>query len=215
VYWPDWASEPKVEAAHGIRMDGNYYQYPGDWIGQTPGFMTGGGFPMRFADQDGSQIDVYQEDTNINDESDPPLPSMINTLLDNATGPLGYYGTFGVNIHTDFPAPNQSDEAIVASAQARGVPVISYKQLLTWTDGRNASTIRSLRWSNGSFTFSTTVGAGATGLQTMLPTHGPGGTNLFLITSGGSLVDYDVETIKGIQYAVFDAANASYRAFYF
>jgi fibronectin type 3 domain-containing protein len=215
VYWPDWASAPKVEAAHGIRMDANYYQYPGSWIGQSPGFMTGGGFPMRFADLDGSQIDVYQEDTNINDESDPPMPSMINTLLDNALGPLGYYGAFGINIHTDFPAPNQSDDAIVASAQARGVPIISYKQLLTWTDGRNASTIRSLHWSNGSLTFSTTVGAGATGLQTMLPTHGPGGSNLFLITNGGSFVDYDVETIKGIQYAVFAAGSGTYRAFYF
>ena len=103
------------------------------------------------------------------------MPSTINTLLDDALGPLGYYGAFGVNIHTDFPAPNSYDEAIVASAQARGVPIISYKQLLQWTDGRNASTIRSLDWRAGTLTFTTTVGPGATGLQAMLPVNGPSG----------------------------------------
>ena len=50
-------------------MDGNYYHYPGTWIGSKPGFMNGGGFPMRFADLDGSLIDVYQENTNMTDES--------------------------------------------------------------------------------------------------------------------------------------------------
>ena len=29
VYWPDWASNAKVELARGIRMDANYYHYPG------------------------------------------------------------------------------------------------------------------------------------------------------------------------------------------
>ena len=54
VEWPDWASEPKIELARGIRLDGNYYHYPAGWIGAKPGFLTGGGFPMRFADSDGS-----------------------------------------------------------------------------------------------------------------------------------------------------------------
>jgi len=213
VYWPDWATEPKLEAARGIRMDANYYQYPGSWIGTTPGFMTGGGFPMRFADLDGSLIDVYQQNTNITDESSPPLPSMIDSLLDSALGPQGYYGAFGVNIHTDFPAPNPSDEAIVASAQARGVPIVSYKQLLEWTEGRNSSTIRGLAWSSGTMTFTTTVGSGAAGLQTMLPLNGPSGT-LSAITKDGSPVAYTVQTVKGISYAMFDAANATFQATY-
>ncbi len=36
-------------------------------------------------------------------------------------------------------------DAIVASAQARGVPVISARQLLTWIDGRNASRFEASR----------------------------------------------------------------------
>ena len=35
-------------------MDANYYHYPSSWIGAKPGFLNGGGFPMRFADVDGN-----------------------------------------------------------------------------------------------------------------------------------------------------------------
>jgi hypothetical protein len=213
VYWPDWASNAKVELAHGMRMDGNYYHFPAAWIGAKPGFLNGGGFPMRFADLDGTPIDIYQENTNMNDEANQTYPSTVNTLLDNALGPLGYYGAFGTNIHTDYLAPDAKAEAIVASAQARGVPVISYAQLLDWADGRNNSSIHSLSWSAGTLTFATTVAGGANGLRTMLPMQGPAGT-LTAITRSGSPVTYTVQTIKGIQYAMFDAATGTYQASY-
>ncbi len=213
VYWPDWASNAKVELAHGIRLDSNYYHYPGSWIGGKPGFLNGGGFPMRFADVDGTPIDVFQQNTNINDEATSSVSTSIAALLDNALGAPGYYGAFGMLIHNDNPAPQAGSEAIVAAAQARGVPVISYKQMLDWTDGRNASAIRALSWASGKLTFTTAVAAGANGLQTMLPTQGPSGT-LRTITSNGSPVSFTVQTVKGIQYAFFTAANATYQATY-
>ena len=159
VYWPDWASSAKVELAHGMRMDANYYHYPSSWIGAKPGFLNGGGFPMRFAEQDGTLIDVYQENTNMTDEGGQAYPATVNTLArQRRSEPHGYYGAFGANMHTDNAAPHPGAEAIVAAAQARDVPVISYKQLLDWTDGRNSSTIRGLSWSAGTLTFTTTVG---------------------------------------------------------
>jgi hypothetical protein len=116
-------------------------------------------------------------------------------------------------MHTDNPAPHPGAEAIVAAALARGVPVISYKQLREWVDGRNASTIRSMDWNAGTFDFTITVGAGARGLQTLLPTQGPTGT-LSALTCGGSPKPYTVQTIKGVQYALFDAVTGSCRATY-
>jgi hypothetical protein len=196
-----------------MRMDANYYHYPAGWIGTKPGFLNGGGFPMRFADLDGTPIDVYQQNTNMHDEANQAYPATIDTLLDNALGPQGYYGTFGVNIHNDTPPPNPSDEAIVASAQARSVPLITYKQLLDWTDGRNNSTIRALTWNSGTLNFTLTVATGANGLQTMLPTQGPTGT-LNTITRAGSPITYTTQTIKGIQYALFTATTATYQATY-
>ncbi len=213
VFWPDWASNAKVEAARGIRMDANYYHYPGSWIGTKNGFMNGGGFPMRFADLDGSLIDTYQANTNITDETTTAFTSAITSLLDNALGPQGYYGVFGTNIHTDNSAPLPGYEQIVPAAQARSVPLISYKQLLDWVDGRNGSTIRGLGWNAGVLTFVTTIGAGANGLQTMLPTQGPSGS-LSALTCAGSPTAYTTQTIKGIQYAMFNTITGTCRATY-
>jgi hypothetical protein len=213
VYWPDWASNAKVELARGIRLDANYYHYPGNWVGSLPGFMNGGGFPMRFADLDGTLVDVYQQNTNLTDESTASFETATASLLDNALGPQGYYGAFGANVHTDDPAPQPGAEAIVAAAQARGVPVISYKQMLDWVDGRNSSSIRSLSWTGGTLSFTVTVGAGANGLRSILPLQGPSGS-LSAITRGGSPVTYTVQTIKGIQYAMFAATAGAYSATY-
>jgi hypothetical protein len=213
VDWPNWASVARIELARGIRMDANYYHFPQAWIGAKPGFLNGGGFPMRFADVDGSLIDIYQENTNMDDEAGQAYPATVDALLDNAVGPNGYYGAFGANMHTDNPAPHPGAEAIVASALARSVPVISYKQLLTWTDGRNSSTIRGMSWSGNQFTFVTTVGSGADGLQTLLPVQGPSGT-LSALTCGGSAHPFSVETVKGIQYARFATITGTCRATY-
>ena len=102
-------------------------------------------------------------------------------------------------MHTDQVASSGS-EAIVASAVARGVPVVSGKQMLDWVDGRNNSTFRNLSWSGNTFSFSINQATGATGLQTMLPLQGHGGT-LSSISRGGTPVSYTTETIKGIGYA--------------
>ena len=68
------ATQPKVELAHGIRLDTNYYYWPGSWIQDRPGLFTGSGMPMRFADPDGSMIDVYQATTQMTDESGQTYP---------------------------------------------------------------------------------------------------------------------------------------------
>jgi hypothetical protein len=213
VEWPDWVSEAKLEQSRGIRLDANYYHYPGSWIGNAPGFMTGGGFPMRFAELNGTLVDVYQQNTFMHDEANQAYPATVNALLDNAVGPNGYYGAFGTNMHHDYAPPIPANVDIVNAAQSRGVPLISYKQMLTWVDGRNASTIRALSWNAGTFTFTTTIGAGANGLQTLLPTQGPTGT-LSGLDCAGNPTPYTLQTIKGIQYAMFDTIAGTCQATY-
>ena len=213
VLWPDWATVPKVELARGIRLDANYYHYPAGWIGGAPGFMNGGGFPMRFADTDGTPIDVYQQHTNLTDESGQQYPAAVEALLDRALGAEAYYGAFGANIHTDDPSHGSNLETVVQAALSRGVPVVSYKQMLDWVDGRNGSKFSDVSWNAGALTFGLSVAAGATGLETMLPVTGPSGT-LAAITRDGSPVPYALRTVKGFQYAVFAAANGTYSATY-
>ena len=82
-------------------------------------------------------------------------------------------------MHTDYndvSDPKHSMEgsnAIIASAQARGVPVVSSRQMLTWLDGRNASSFSALTWNAAARTLSFGIapGTGANGLQAMIPTR--------------------------------------------
>ena len=107
---------------------------------------------MRFAKSDGTLIDVYQAATQMTDESGQTYPFTINTLLDNAIGSEGYYGAFTANMHSDNASSSGSD-AIIASALARGIPVISARQMLEWLDGRNSSTFSGITWNGTTLTF--------------------------------------------------------------
>jgi hypothetical protein len=212
VVWSDWASVPKAELAHGIRLDTNYYYWPAAWVQNRPGMFTGSGFPMRFADRDGSLIDVYQAATQLTDESGIDVDRHIQALLDGALGPDGYYGIFTANMHTDKP-DNPGADAIVAEATARGVPVVSAKQMLNWLDGRNGSSFRRLSFARGRLRFAVAPAAGARGLEAMVPARGATG-ELTGLTRDGARVNVTRRTVKGIDYAMFAAGAGDYVATY-
>ncbi|HRF18970.1 MAG TPA: DUF4082 domain-containing protein, partial [Chitinophagaceae bacterium] len=213
IAWSDWSSAAEIQAANGIRLDVNYYYWPGTWVLNRPGMFTGSGLPMRFAKTDGSLIDCYQVATQMTDESGITYSSFCNALLDKAIGPEGYYGVFCANMHTDAGTSAGSDD-IIASAQARQIPVISAKQMLNWLDGRNNSSFGSISWNGNQLSFTITNNAGQHNLKAMLPVQGPNNSVLSGITHNGNPVNKTIETIKGIDYAFFDALGGSYTANY-
>ena len=212
IAWGDWATQPKVELQNGIRLDTNYYYWPPEWNQDRPGMFTGSGMPMRFADLNGSMIDVYQAATQMTDESGQSYPFTVDSLLDRALGPEGYYGVFTANMHTDDPSSSGSD-AIVASALANGVPIVSGRQMLTWLDGRNNSSFSSIAWSGNKLTFTINHATGANGLRAMVPTASSVGL-LTGVKQNGSPIATTTRTVKGREYAFFDAAAGSYEATY-
>ena len=225
IAWSDWGTQPLVELNHGIRLDTDYYYWPPGWVVNTPGLFTGSGFPMRFAELDGTMVDVYQATTQMPDESQETFPFFINSLLANAFGSAGYYGVFTANMHTDFNGcgtscpdgltSELSAQQIVAAAQSYGAPVVSAKQMLQWLDGRNTSSFGTISWNSAARTLSFTAapGSGATGLQGMLPVAFPAGS-LTGITLNGATVTYTTQTIKGIAYAFFPVSSGNYVASY-
>ncbi len=210
VAWSDWASTPKIEARYGVRMDLGYYYWPGTWIKDRPGFMTGSGLPMRFADLDGSMIDVYQVASHLVDESEMSSPSAIEAQLDRALGPQGYYGAFGT--HYDFT--DDFDEQLTTAAKARGVPLVSVQQLLDWTDGRNNSRFAHIGWSGNVLTFEAFVDRRTgTMLRGMIPARNRE-KEVIAISRDGLPVDHETETIKGIAYSMFPVESGAYRVMY-
>jgi len=212
IAWSDWASQPKLELSKGIRLDVNYYYWPGSWLQNRSGMFTGSGMPMRFADMDGSLIDCYQVTTQMPDESDEVFPGFVDQLLDKATGTEGYYGVFCANMHTD-AADSPGSDAIISSAQNHNIPVISAKQMLTWLDGRNNSSFKSISWNVNQLSFSIDTGVGSHNLQAMVPVTSAVGP-LLGIKLNGVTVNYTTQTIKGITYAFFNVTKGNYKASY-
>jgi hypothetical protein len=212
IAWSDWVGEAKAELQHGVRFDTNYYYWPAAWVQNRPGMFTGSGFPMRFADEDGSLIDVYQAATQLTDESGITIATHIQSLLNGALGTNGYYGVFTANMHTD-SSPHDGADAIVAEAQRRGVPVVSAAQMLDWVDGRNGSSFQGLTYSAGRLAFTVAHAAGARGLEGMLPESAATGS-LVQLRRNGVPVSVTRRTVKGIDYLVFDATDGDYVAAY-
>ncbi|WP_255436511.1 N,N-dimethylformamidase beta subunit family domain-containing protein [Tessaracoccus sp. MC1756] len=212
IAWIGWTDVPEELLKTGVNLDTNYYFWPPEWVANTPGMFTGSGFAQRFADADGQLIDVYQATTQMTDESGQSYPFTAETLMDRALGAEGYYGAFVANIHSD-GSSEPINANIVAAAKTRGVPVISAQQLLTWTDGRNASSFTNLAFASGQLSFSIDVASGANGLRAMLPVEGAQGT-LEGLTMAGQPVQTTEQTIKGVRYAFFPASAGSYVASY-
>ncbi len=212
IAWSDWSSGAQVQLSHGMRLDTSYYYWPPSWVGNVPGLFTGSAMPMRFVKTDGSLIDVYMAATQMTDESGQTYPFTVDRLLDRALGPEGYFGVYTVNAHTDVSTIPESD-AVVSSALARGVPVVSARQMLTWLDARNSSSFGAVSFSSGALTFTITKDPAANGLQGMLPMRS-GDRVLGGISRGGNPVSFTVRLVKGVDYAFFAADPGTYAAAY-
>ena len=209
VEWDDWATQAKTGLANGIRFSTDYYYYPFVFTQNRPGYFNGTAIPMRFADLNGTLIDVYNGTTQMTDESGQQYPFTISTLLDKAFGPEGYYAALTANMHTDFVDSAGSD-AILAEAKARGVPIVSGRQMLKWLDTRNSSAFDSIAWTGTTLTFN--VSGGANGLTGMLPLTS--GTARLAILSHNGNEPFSVHSVKGTLYAFFSALPGAYAATY-
>jgi hypothetical protein len=206
--WSDYDSLPRVEFAHGVRLDASYYFSPPQFVQDRPGFFTGSGIPMRFATANGSMIDVYQAPTQITDESGQSEPRTIDTLLDNATGSKEFFGAITVNAHDD-NAQNPVADAAIDSARRHAVPILSAEKLLDFEDARGNSYFSDMSWNApaGRLTLTIHTAAGAADLQAMIPLIDAEGGRVISITAGGNSVAFTTASIKGIGYATFPAQD--------
>jgi Domain of unknown function (DUF4082)/Bacterial Ig-like domain len=205
--WSDWDSQPLADQALGIHYDLNMVNYPPSWIGSRPALINGSGMNMRYTDATGNIIDVHQGVTDFENSVTPA--SAIDGVLDNAQGSNGYYGLFG----THYDMNDSYDSTVYAEVSSRGTPMITADQALTWLDGRNSSTFSNFSGSQGKVNFTIAAAQGAVGLRAMMPLQDSGGS-ISTLTLAGTAVSYETQTIKGVQYAVFDATPGVYSVVY-
>ena len=214
IVWSDYDTQPQVELAHGIRLDTNYYYWPGPWVLDRPGLFTGTGFPQRFATAGGDLVDVYQATTQMTDESQQSYPATINTLLDNATGPLGYYGVFTANIHTDTPTPGQWSAIVDVGAGSWRADRVGPPDARLARRPELVVVRRDVVRGNVARLHGRAATRGHTGCRAWSPRRRPKARSSRPITRNGSPVTFTVETRKGVDYAVFDAPSGAYAVTY-
>lgn len=210
IAWSDYTTAAKVEAARGLRLDLNYYYWPGSWVQDRPGFMSGSGMDMRFADTDGTMIDTYQLPSHLVNESGQTWPQNIDTMLERAQGPLGYYGALGT--HYDYS--DSFDRQLIQSAKNHNVRLVSGQQMLDWTDGRNNSYFTAASWNGNVYNFTATVDAKLRAMgRALVPMSSKNGT-VVSVTKDGSSVSFTTEYMKGINYAVIPVTSGTYSVTY-
>ena len=78
ILWSGWVETARVQAAFGIGMNMDFYHYgtafqkpSGEW---AYGFFNGSGLPMKFVDEEGRLLNIYQQVTQLVDEHLMKMP---------------------------------------------------------------------------------------------------------------------------------------------
>lgn len=221
IVWYGWSEQAAIEAKLGIGLDCNVYHYDRgssstDFLGDVGGF-TGSGLPMKYADHEGSTLDIYQALTQLPDEQwlEEKLASNFKRLVDRSLDQEAY--TFvNVNFHTDRWQvwSRKPGLEMLDYANQRGVPLWTAAQTLDFLKGRDAARIEDIRWSGGMLSFDFTGPLVNEVITLLLPET----WNRLMIRSvdvNGESLDFHVSTIKGRQYAMLPAGGrGSFRVTY-
>jgi hypothetical protein len=232
VLWTGWMETARLQASYGMRMNFDYYhvgpslQKPdGSW---PNGHLTGSGRPMRFIDEQGRLINLYQQHTHFADEHLIPMDvpgwggwpqlsageavEVVKDLLDRSVK-QGDYCALGAQFHVDpfqlggDPAEKAAAflEGTLAYAADLGVPIWSAQEWLEFTAGRAESNFADLVWDEraSSLTFRLVPATGAESALTVLVPTGHTDKNLIdLSVDGVTAKPLTRQVLSGVEYAL-------------
>ncbi len=163
VIWPGWVETAKALADAGFRMDTNYRA--GDH--QQYGYLTGSGLPMRFIDEDGEFIEIFEQETLFCDDYVlvdksflPPLSEeqAIAVSKEYIDAARDHYHTVvhlyfhpiyatGVQVNTgQFIRTAGWFEAVLKYATQEQLPMPSTDRWCTFNEQRRATALTGQRW---------------------------------------------------------------------
>ena len=160
IVWYGWSEQAEIELEHGIRLDCNSYKYDNspdvlrpDWIGGF-GYFTGSGIPMKFADENGNILDIYQSETAIVDEQLNTKGGIFNgyrTLVDRSLNEESYAvvnAVFHPNSNSNKPYLQELQKT-VDYCRNNHVPMWSGRELVEFLQARDSVNFNDITW-NGS-----------------------------------------------------------------
>ncbi len=201
ILWTDWIKTARVQASYGMRMNFDFYHVGpslqkknGEW---AYGHLTGSGRPMKFIDEQGQIIDLYQQLTQITDEHLIPMDvpgwggwphltaqqavDVSKYMLDRSIK-NGDYCAIAGQFHVD-PFQVGGDpaekgviflEGTLDYANQLGVPILSAQEWLGFTDLRHDANFTKIDWDPDAATLNfimRPLKQSDSTLTVLLPTH--------------------------------------------
>jgi len=168
ILWTGWVETARYQASVGMRLNLDYYHVgpafraeSGEW---RFGHATGSSLPMRFVDEQGRILAVYQQLTQLADEhlielhwgGHAKLPveealEITRALLDQATSkyPGAVTGNYHVDPFVSEPWRSTAGRLLagtLAEAAARGMPIWTASRWLHFTEARRRCAIHEVQW---------------------------------------------------------------------
>jgi hypothetical protein len=187
IEWQGWVDAAKLMAARQIQMDTSFYTWGPAVVlpngQQAHGYINGSGLPMRFVDQNGIVVPVYQQVTSLIDEqlvvsdySEHLTPdqalAVTRQLFDDSQN--GGYSAITAQFHVDYYTWGEVlpwAEGSMDYAKNLGVPLWNAERWLNYTTARAATTLANITWAAGpkQLSFSVSVPAGSEAQSIALP----------------------------------------------
>ncbi|MBN2501181.1 MAG: hypothetical protein JXB38_10415 [Anaerolineales bacterium] len=171
VLWDGWVKTGTFQASHGFRMNMDYYHWgplfqspAGEWLF---GHFTGSGLPMKFVDENGQILNLYQQLTHLADDhmlnlhwgTEAGIPAgeaveISKRLIDQSLG--GYYSAIVTHFHTDPYAAGEEWrnedlrwlDGTLGYAVENDVPIWSTEEWLAFTEMRQGVEIEAQNWNS-------------------------------------------------------------------
>ncbi len=238
VLWEGWVETVRFQASHGMRLNLDTYHLgpafqtkAGEW---KYGYFTGSSLPMRFVDEQGHLLNIYQQATLLADEHllDMPwvggtVPALAAADAVEVSGALlqqsldGAYGAITTQFHVDpyaIGGQAASDasfwlEGTLNYAAAQGIPIWSALEWLQFTEARQSTSLVNLEWRPTQQRLSFDLASQATpdlALTVMLPLH-HGNGRLTGVEVDGMAVRHWERAVGGVSYGSVSAPAGSHR----
>jgi hypothetical protein len=225
VLWKGWVETAKVQASLGFRMNLDYYHIgpafknkAGEW---RFGHFTGSGLPMRFVDEQGEILNIYQQLTQLADEHLFRVPwgahvdlspeeaiEVSQELLRRSLEST--FSAIVVNAHVD-PYAMGGDyaeraghwlEGLLDYAATLHIPIWSAHEWLRFTEVRHDAELEQVQWDSGAGRLSCHLAARtAPGVElaVMFPLEW-GASTLDRVQVGGTTVVHRQRRLGGVEY---------------
>lgn len=210
--WRGYVEAARILEGLGVQMDFNYVSI---WPFSAT-YMIGSGRPMKFVEEDGQIIEVFQQSTLYSE--DVILAPFVFSLKWSTEHTLSHvehmltrnleetYTPIGLNSHPVSFASYSSQfvEGFLDMATGRGVPIVTGEAWLDLTLARYEMEFESITWQNSTLRFTLRAGARTGETTVMVPL---GQHKIGRVTVDGTESDVTMARLWGREYALLHLAQ--------